>query len=271
MTNRWPVLEGAEPWSHHADDSDVGVLMLHGFTANPSGLRPLGESIADAGFHVEIVRFPGHGTHWRDLARTRYADWRVAAECAFDALARRCEKIVVFGHSWGGTVALDLAAGRCRRHPDNPLAGIVTVNATILMRDDPLSRAGGILQYLIPVAPRELANAPRDDVAKEGVVESAYTLVPSKSGWSLLRELPRIRDGLKEITVPVFVVYSPHDKTVPSESSEALVEMLHTDVEVLVCERSQHLIPVDNDAELLAEETIAFVGKVSADIEATVA
>ena len=40
------VRPGAEPYAHDGDD--IGVLLCHGFTGNPSSLRPWAESIAAA-------------------------------------------------------------------------------------------------------------------------------------------------------------------------------------------------------------------------------
>jgi carboxylesterase len=64
-----PVLPGAEPFAFPG--GDVGVLLLHGFTGSPQGLRPWGEALREAGFTVRCPRLPGHGTDWRDLAARR--------------------------------------------------------------------------------------------------------------------------------------------------------------------------------------------------------
>ena len=49
-----PVLAGAEPLSHVAG-SATGVLVMHGFTGNPSSVRSLAEAFIAAGFDVEIT------------------------------------------------------------------------------------------------------------------------------------------------------------------------------------------------------------------------
>ncbi|MGA1346618.1 MAG: carboxylesterase, partial [Ilumatobacteraceae bacterium] len=53
-----PVLPGAEPLSHRAG-APVGVLVLHGFTGNPSSVRPRAEALVCAGVAVEMPRLPG--------------------------------------------------------------------------------------------------------------------------------------------------------------------------------------------------------------------
>ena len=62
------VRPGAEPYVHEGDRH--AVLLCHGFTGNPSSLRPWAEAIAAAGHTVHLPRLPGHGTSWQDMART---------------------------------------------------------------------------------------------------------------------------------------------------------------------------------------------------------
>ena len=58
MSDAPGVFAGAEPFSH-GGDGDRGVLVLHGFTGNPSSMRELAEAFASAGYHVELPRLPG--------------------------------------------------------------------------------------------------------------------------------------------------------------------------------------------------------------------
>ena len=64
------------------------MLVLHGFTGNPSSMRGLAEAMAGAGFHVEMPRLPGHGTTVEDMMTTGWADWTGEVEAAY-AAARR--------------------------------------------------------------------------------------------------------------------------------------------------------------------------------------
>ena len=75
------VIPGAEEWSH-TTTSNVGVLVVHGFTGNPSSMRELAQEFADAGFNVEMPRLAGHGTEVSDLLDKRWSHWSAAAEAA---------------------------------------------------------------------------------------------------------------------------------------------------------------------------------------------
>jgi carboxylesterase len=104
------VLPGAEAFSHRGNAS--GVLVLHGFTGNPSSMRPIAERLAAAGYSVELPRLPGHGTTVEDMMTTTWADWSKTAEQAYDELAERCERVAVVGLSMGGGLAAYLAEER---------------------------------------------------------------------------------------------------------------------------------------------------------------
>jgi carboxylesterase len=253
---------GAEPFSARGGGARgaVGVVVVHGFTANPIGTRPLGLRLAAEGYSVEVPLLPGHGTSARDLARTRYADWRRTVVNAVAALARGCDRIVLVGHSMGGSITLDLAA-----HGEHPLAGAVTINSLVLDREEVLARAAPWLQYVVPFVPRDAAGMPTDDLAKPGVDEHAYAWVSARAAQSYIAELPRIRDGLARITCPVLVVTSPEDHTVDPANGEAIADGLTAalKVERFATPRSFHVPLLDYDAEPLEERIIAFVADVT--------
>jgi len=253
---------GAEPFSARGNGARgaVGVVVVHGFTANPIGTRPLGLRLAAAGYSVEVPLLPGHGTSARDLARTRYADWRHTVLNAVATLGRGCDRIVIVGHSMGGSIALDLAA-----HGADPLAGLVTINSLVLDRQEVLAKAAPVLQYVVPFVPRDAAGMPTDDLAKPGVDEHAYAWVSSRAAQSYIAELPNIRAGLARITCPVLVVTSPEDHTVDPANGDAIAEGLTSAprVERFETPRSFHVPLLDYDAERLEERILAFVADVT--------
>ncbi len=249
------TIEGAEPWSSpgHGPRAAVGVVVVHGFTANPRGTRPLGQRLAAEGYAVDVPLLPGHGTSVRDLARTTYADWRRCVEHAVTTLASGRDHVVVIGHSMGGTLALDLAA-------TTPVSAAVSINAIVLDRVGVLARLAPVLQHVLPYVPRDAAGLPTDDVARPGVEEGAYGWVSARAAQSLMAQLPRVRRGLGAVSCPVLVVSSPQDHSVDPANGDAIVGALTgAAVERLVCERSYHVPQLDYDADLVEERVVRFV------------
>jgi len=256
------TIPGAEPFSARGTGARgaVGVVVVHGFTANPIGTRPLGMRLAAAGYSVEVPRLPGHGTSVRDLARTRYDDWRGTVDNALSTLGRGCDRLVLIGHSMGGSIALDLAGGG-----PHALTGIVTINALVLDRTEVLARLAPLLQHVVPFVPRDAAGLPSDDIARPGVDEHAYAWVSARAAQSFIRELPRIRAGLAHVTCPALVVTSPEDHTVDPANGDAIADAMTAAarVERFATDRSYHVPQLDYDAEVLEDRVLGFVADVT--------
>jgi carboxylesterase len=231
-------------------------VVVHGFTGNPTSVRPLAEKLAARGFSVDVPRLPGHGTHWRDLARTRYADWRAAVDAALASMRPHVERLAVVGLSMGGLLALDAAIDR----PD--VDGVVTINLPFLDREGLLPKLAPLVARLVPALPASAAGLVKNDAARPGVDEKAYDMVPLAAAQSLLDQLPRVRAAATRLRRPALVVYSRDDHSVAPASSRALAGAIAA--EVLVLERSYHLATLDHDAALLEERVAAFVGGLAA-------
>ena len=160
--------DDAEPFT--LQGNELGVLLLHGFTGSPQGLRLWGEALHRGGLTVHCPLLPGHGTHWRDLAVTGYADWEEASLAGLSVLRERCERVVVCALSFGGALALHLAA----RRPDE-IRGVVAVNPWLYLNDRRLVLLP-LLKHVLPTTP-----GIGSDIADSPLKELAYERVPLNS------------------------------------------------------------------------------------------
>lgn len=252
----------AEPWSAkgHGERARIGIVVSHGFTGNPSSVRPYGEALAAKGFRVEVPRLPGHGTHVLDMVRTRYDDWRGEVVAARERIARDCDVVVLTGLSMGGTIVLDLIGAE----PDK-VAGAVVINPAILDREGLLAKLAPYVAKAVPIIPASAAGLAENDVAKPGGDERAYDWVPTKAAQSTLDALPRIRARLRGCKVPLLVAYSPLDHSVPCANSLAIRDLVGPggNVQTLPLERSFHVATLDWDLDLLVERSVAFIDTVA--------
>ena len=241
------VLPGAEPFSRAG--GAVGVLLCHGFTGSPQSLRPWAEYLAGQGLTVSVPLLPGHGTSWRDMARTTSADWYGEAERALAGLRAQCAEVFVMGLSLGGCLALRLAE---RHGPD--VRGLVLVNPS-LAPDTRLFLLAPMLKYVVPSMP-----GVGSDIKKPGVTELSYDRVPVRAAATLPQLWDVTTRSLGDITQPVLVYRSTVDHVVGPASMRVLLRSLPaSQVTVRQCPDSYHVATLDNDAETIFEGSVKFV------------
>lgn len=245
------ILPGAEPFSH--DGSDVGVLLVHGFTSTPQSLRPWAEHLAEAGYTVRLPRLPGHGTTWQEMNRTEWSDWYATVDATFRELLAGCRTVVVGGLSMGGALALQLAQNHGPR-----VAGLVLVNPALKF-EDPRLVVLPVLKHLVGALPG-IAN----DIKKAGATELAYTRTPLKAGHSQVVAWRAITRDLPEVTQPVLLLHSPQDHVVPASSSALVLGKISSeDVQEILLENSYHVATLDNDAPLIFAESVKFIERLT--------
>ncbi len=235
------------------DGGPVGVLVIHGFTGNPSSMRGIAEAAAAAGHGVELPRLPGHGTTVDDMLTTAWADWSAEVEAAYQRLAARSEQVVVIGLSMGGTLTAWLAT----RHPE--LAGVAFVNAAVEPSPEMREMIGQLVE-----AGQTTMDGVGNDVADPDVTESAYDTVPVAPLLSMLDAVIALQDGLASVETPALVLVSPQDHVVPPSNAEHLERTLAGPVEVVTLDRSYHVATIDLDRDLIVERFLAFVDRVTA-------
>jgi carboxylesterase len=228
----------------------TGVVVSHGFTGSPHGVREWAESLAAAGYAVRMPLLPGHGTSWQELARTQWQQWHAGIDAAYLELAAECEHVVVAGLSMGGALALRLAATR-------PVAGAVLVNPGLVI-DDPRAPLAGILKFVLKSTPA-IAN----DILKAGVDEGAYPRTPVAAAHELNKMFRDTLRLLPRITAPVRVYRSAVDHVVSDASVAALRRGLsNAPLEVIRLENSYHVATLDNDAPRIFRGTAEFIRSV---------
>ena len=250
------VIPGCEPFSY-VGSSPTGVLVVHGFTGNPSSMTHQAKAFAAAGHHVEQPRLPGHGTTLADMQTTDWFDWSGETAAAYDRLVERADRVVVIGLSMGGTLALWTGL---QRVDDGRLKGLICVNAaTMPQPPDVVEMLEDMLSDGIEVSP-----AIGNDIANPDETEISYEGTPLRQLMSLNKDgLAPITDRFAELRIPVLVLSSSADHVVPPESSVHLRDTAGGDVEFVTLERSFHVATQDYDRDLINERSLAFIERVT--------
>ncbi|GAC1411413.1 MAG: alpha/beta fold hydrolase [Actinomycetota bacterium] len=248
---RTAIMPGAEPFAFEPDagGAKTGVLLIHGYTGAPQGMREWGESLASRGYTVICPRLPGHGTRPEDLHATSYADWRAEAERGFRGLTERCENVFIGALSMGALIALDLAA----RYPDD-VAGLTLANP-FLFSKDPLAKLAPLLGKV-----SLLIKGVYNDVADPERKELGYPKQSTKASASLLKAAAEVRTRLPKVKSPAVLFVSKQDHVVDNDCARAILsEIGSAEKEIVWLERSYHVATIDLDREIIFEQSAKFI------------
>ena len=254
-----PIAEGFA----RAGSRPLGCLLVHGFTATPDEMRPLGEALAARGFPVRAVRLAGHGTEVADLAGTRWTDWFASVTEGADRLRQDVPALAVAGMSLGALLALHLAATRPAE-----------VSALVLC-GTPLELGGAGVRWLpllarIPCIARRWATIPKPggpDIADPAVraASRSYRAMPLGAVLELLRLQAVVRGEVGRVTQPALLLHGRYDHSVPLANLERVRRSLGSRlIESHVLERSWHVVTLDYDRDKVARLAADFLGRVEA-------
>ena len=236
------------------DGSDSGILLIHGYTATPAEMRPLGDNLADRGFSVLGPRLPGHGTTPEDLARVHWRDWVAHVQATCDELRSRCGRVFVCGESLGGVLALYLAETR------SDLAGVIAL-APALRVASRLIHLTPFLKYAIRTTPK------RRGGAKESVADlrwQGYTVDVPAAAAQLLALQRRVVRRAASVTQPLLILQGTHDGTVDQDAVRAFYERAgSTDKALIWLEHSGHCVAIDQERDLVARHIADWIGRLS--------
>lgn len=185
------------------------ALLVHGFTASPWEMRPLGEALADAGFLVLGVLLPGHGTTVADLAGRRYEEWLVAVQEGYGQLVETGLPVFGVGMSTGALLLLALAE-------EEKFAGLALLSPFLRLRHR-LAPLVGLLRHVKRHQRRRLP---------EHLAPYYYDQRPLNGIHQIRRLIRRIEPNLERVTAPVLVLTALGDRTVDAASVHRLYQRL---------------------------------------------
>lgn len=225
-------------------------MCVHGFTASPEEMRWLGEYLHERGLTVCGPRLAGHGTHEDMLRNQQWTDWYEDVLDGIAMLRAHCTTVFAVGLSMGGLLSLRVAA-----------AGLV--DAAVVMaaplyvpsRIVPLAR---VLKYVYPYydpgATGTLDAHVREQQRKMGREDYGRVSYDVRNPTAAVAQLhalmQEVRAHLSDITVPLAVIYSKADTTVPFDNMQQVIDGVRSrDLVQHVLERSDHVLTQDIERE----------------------
>jgi len=245
------IIPTAEPFLFGA--GRTGCVLVHGFTGAPKEMRLMGEALHRKGITSLGVRLAGHATQPKDLSRTLWRDWLTSVEDGIHILSGICDKVFIAGLSLGGILAL-VAASRY-----DQLKGAIAIAAPYTLGNDWRLKFARPLSALIPEIEKKGGESRDPATTREHVDYPAY---PTKGIAELHALTEVLHQSLPNIKIPVLLVNSRADRTVPIWHAEEIQQHIRSaDVDRMILEESGHVITEDIGREEVFEAAFQFMRK----------
>lgn len=236
------------------DGGAVGCVCTHGFTASPEEMRWLGDYLHAHGLTVFAPRLAGHGTDPAQMRAQTWLDWYESVLDGVALLRARCRKVFAVGLSMGGLLSLRAGAA-------GEVDGVVAMAAPLRL-NKPSMRYARLLKYARPYYPKsswpgDLDRRIRETqraMGRDDYGRGDYGVIPTASAAQLWQLMAEVRHHLPEITVPLLLIYSKGDQTVPYDNlALAASRVQSADVVQRTLERSDHCLTQEIERETVYE------------------
>lgn len=210
------IIPTTEPF-FFPSSSQIGVLLVHGFTGAPKEMCWMGEYLnRKHGFACMGIRLAGHATRPEDMIRSNYTDWLLSVEEGYRLLSGAAERIVLAGLSMGGVLSLTMAA-------QLPVAGVIAMATPYGLPQDWRLNYTEWLSKLQPYLPKSSDPPETGWFDKQAWEEHiSYPQNPLRSIGELKKLLEVMRATLPNVTAPTLLIYSKDDIYLPLGSENSM-------------------------------------------------
>lgn len=214
------------------------LLLIHGFTSTPAVFRHFTHALS--GYDAIIAPLlPGHGESVEHFGQVKAAEWLAHVENVCAATIREFAEVDVLGLSLGGLLACHLSRHFKLHH--------LYLLAPCLDLQLALPGALKLAKFLHSLGFRRLRSAAGNLITTEHC-EIAYRQLPITAVIEILNLVKEFE--FIPPTCPTDVFLGCYDKVVDSRKVAARFAK-HDNITVHWLNKSAHVIPLDNDVEMI--------------------
>lgn len=233
--------------------NEIGVLLIHGYTATPIEVSLLANYLSDIGYTVSCPLLPGHGSRIENLHLIKWKDWADHVETKYAELKSDCTSIFVGGESLGSLLSIYLG----NHHPE--ITGLI-LNAPALYPKNRLAYLSPVMKYFIKTRKKKRGSL-RTAVDQRWQGYNVDSL-PAISQVLILQRT--IQHSLAEINQPTIIFQGLLDETIRPEGAQEIYERISSSDKALEwMENSTHCVLLNHEWETIAEKTIEFIERIT--------
>ncbi len=233
--------DAAKPFYFEGSE-DISILLVHGFTASPTEMLPLGKFLNEKGFTVHGVRLAGHGTDYRNMVNCTWNDWFKSVEKGYSHLKENFDMIIPIGLSMGALLCLNLV----QNYPKTQFPKLLLL-APPFSLNSRLAMLAPILNLFVKFSYKGEDTL---DYFKKNKLYS-YMYRPTASVIQLTRLIKHIKQQTNSIDIPTLIFYGAKDDmiSIPAikEAKNSLFSQT-TDIIIKELPNSGHIVTVEPDS-----------------------
>jgi carboxylesterase len=249
-------------------NSGHAVILLPGLCGSALEMGAIPRLLQQSNLTYAIPKIPGYSAN---TAITNYPEWIEYVEELCNELQESHESLSLVGLSMGATLALSVAA---RNHKIQSLCLL----SPVLMFDGwsvPWYYPFLSLVYKIGirnwhykesepfgVKNKELRRHIRKAVMSNSVSELGAAHLPAKHLYQSLQLIKDAKKNLGEVSADVLIIHAIDDETASPKNPDLILNKIASETRrVIWLGNSYHIITVDNEREIVANETINFINQ----------
>jgi carboxylesterase len=258
-------------------NSRTGILLIHGLCGSPTEMRYVANRLAGQGYRVHCPVLAGHGGGIDELRTTTWQDWLASARESLEELSKECDQIIAGGLSTGALLALMLA----HEQPEK-IHGLALFSTPLWLNGRKIPWKMRLVRRLLAFraiakhfdfpAPQEYGI--KDQRIREFIQNAlkapgaapAIAKTPAVAALERRSLATHVIRALKSIRQPALVIHTREDCLADLDNAFYLQRNLSGPVDLIVLEDSYHLVTVDRQRHLVAEETAQFASRIFAKL-----
>lgn len=255
------------------EESSRAVVLLHGLCGSAAELGSLPRMFERAGFTVSVLHIPGYAAATgATLRASRWEEWCDAVHAEISRLRQDHRTVCLCGLSMGATLALASAARGASVEAVVALSPVLRYDGWSIPWHSPLLAIPYALGF------RSWAYREREPYGLKNVemrrrvtrsLESGAEVtdigaqdIPARHLRQANRLMAFVRGALPAVRADVAVIHAVDDETAAPRNAELIARSVGSEHrKVLWLGDSYHIVTLDNEREMVANEVVRFVSR----------
>lgn len=247
--------------------NEHAVLLIHGLTGSPFEMKYLAKKLHRSGFTVKGPCLAGHGETLKSLKATCWQDWYKTVYETFKELKKEYKTVSVSGLCMGALLALYLAFD-----VGNEVSSTSLLSTTIFYDGWSMPRCSFLLpicyypplRYFYSYKEREPYGIKDERMRKQIALilkenSVAYSNFPAQSMHELFKLIKITKRIIPKVKVPTLILHALEDDLASIKNADYVEEHIGSSkVRKIYVKDSYHMLILDKQKDLVAEETIKF-------------